>query len=805
MTFSVMADVPNPLFDSNGDPFSGAVLKAFLPGTTTNISIAIDSTGSSPQATITYNAEGKLEVTGNEILPYIDRTHKWGIFANAADATANTPFYMGPFNNVEKTSTSSEFSKSFDTVSLMVADTTLAIGEIVETAGYLTKGDGGDNRYEVVAAATGTNDAFEFINLPNTTPALQAKALFPGGVANIKQAGAFGDGSTDDQAFIAAAIATGRDIFYPAATYKLASTVDWNISAKHYGLDRKTTKILMADNLTLTVTAADVTLEGINFSAGGLSVDVHLLKIEKGANNFTMDACRIGDTATLVATSTQNGLRIDAQDVAQFEIKNTLFENISCMGDLTDIPVFNGFASGVIFFGNEAAEIDYTAPSKGSIHDCDFVNIFTEKNPENPGTVDSDADAVRIVITGGITPATNVQWGLDIDDCYFKSVQKSAVKCGGMTNLNVRRATIISDRTDIPMIAAVRIQWGSNVSVEDITCVGSFTFLINLFGQNIDVRGVSYSPTDTTQIDNYCILIQTETAFENRGITVTDVRATKCLGAISLSDPASVGSTGTNMSFSNFYIDRLLASSSVNPVLDIKDCTDVRLEDINIYDSNAQADVCLFLRDYEGLVIDSCYFEARLQIINQDDNSTKYPNLDLNNTVCKWVGSGNITVPLVNFVPTSGTEQVLHGIRIDGLTIISRSTTARVENGLKIKADDFSLDNIKFFGPDTVPAVIAPFIEALEVLDSSKGSVNAIRYNTDIPVAGAGTSWAVNIENSDGITVSDIVSDNNGVILRGTSTSNLINGVNCAVGEIAVQDDSSGTNTTANLFALVTP
>jgi len=100
-TFSVMEDVPNPLFDLKGDPFSGAVLKAFLPGTTTSISIAIDSAGGSPQTSITANAEGKWEVSGNEILPYIDQKHKWGVFANATDAAANTPFYMGPFNNVE--------------------------------------------------------------------------------------------------------------------------------------------------------------------------------------------------------------------------------------------------------------------------------------------------------------------------------------------------------------------------------------------------------------------------------------------------------------------------------------------------------------------------------------------------------------------------------------------------------------------------------------------------------------------------------------------------------------------------------
>lgn len=110
-TFSVMSDVPNPIIvDAAGTAGSGYVLKAFLPGTTTSTSIAIDGDGSSPQTSITANAEGKWEVTGNEILPYIDRTHKWGIFANATDATANTPFYMGPFDNVEKVSTVSTAS-----------------------------------------------------------------------------------------------------------------------------------------------------------------------------------------------------------------------------------------------------------------------------------------------------------------------------------------------------------------------------------------------------------------------------------------------------------------------------------------------------------------------------------------------------------------------------------------------------------------------------------------------------------------------------------------------------------------------
>jgi hypothetical protein len=101
MTWEAMDGVPNPLMVLGGGVAgSGYVLKCYLPGTTTSTPIAIDKDGSSPQTSITYNSEGKLEVSGNEIVPHIDITHKWGIFANSTDAAANTPFYMGPFDNI---------------------------------------------------------------------------------------------------------------------------------------------------------------------------------------------------------------------------------------------------------------------------------------------------------------------------------------------------------------------------------------------------------------------------------------------------------------------------------------------------------------------------------------------------------------------------------------------------------------------------------------------------------------------------------------------------------------------------------
>ena len=161
MSWSILQDVPNPHIDANGDPYSGAVLKAYLPGTTTSTSIAIDSTGSSPQASITYNAEGKLEVSGNEILPFINRTVKWGIFANATDAAANAPFSMGPFDNIKPLNVGDSIEHL--TLTEAVANVAATVGQIVQITDradgqfeYLTGQS--PNTFNIVAADSATLD-----------------------------------------------------------------------------------------------------------------------------------------------------------------------------------------------------------------------------------------------------------------------------------------------------------------------------------------------------------------------------------------------------------------------------------------------------------------------------------------------------------------------------------------------------------------------------------------------------------------------------------------------------------------------
>ena len=66
--------------------------------------------------------------------------------------------------------------RTFETVAEMVASTGLRIGNMVRTLGYTTSGDGGGNEYKIVAAATGTDDGGEFIDLVTH----QAQGLFLG-------------------------------------------------------------------------------------------------------------------------------------------------------------------------------------------------------------------------------------------------------------------------------------------------------------------------------------------------------------------------------------------------------------------------------------------------------------------------------------------------------------------------------------------------------------------------------------------------------------------------------------------------
>lgn len=225
-TWSPIAGLPNPIIvDAAGTAGSGYVLKAYLPGTTTSTSIAIDSAGSSPQASITANADGIWEVSGNEILPYIDQKSKWGIFANATDAAANTPFYMGPFDNVDKFADTDSTSVVFATTAAMQL-ATLAVGQRATTNEFST-GSGGGADYLIVSGDS--SDTYSKLLVAGGNTAV----LQNNGELHTRQYGLIGDGVADDtgalNAIVADMTSTSLPLIFDEGTYNYSTSPNWAI------------------------------------------------------------------------------------------------------------------------------------------------------------------------------------------------------------------------------------------------------------------------------------------------------------------------------------------------------------------------------------------------------------------------------------------------------------------------------------------------------------------------------------------------------------------------------------------------
>lgn len=76
--------------DAGGNPYSGAVLKAYEAGTTTPAVLATDATGGTTVGSVALNASGNPVVSGNVVIPHIDRSYKLVLYPSQAAADANS-------------------------------------------------------------------------------------------------------------------------------------------------------------------------------------------------------------------------------------------------------------------------------------------------------------------------------------------------------------------------------------------------------------------------------------------------------------------------------------------------------------------------------------------------------------------------------------------------------------------------------------------------------------------------------------------------------------------------------------------
>ena len=267
-----MALAPISQISTTYDQYPNYWLKGYAQGTATPISMATDSTGGTLLAKAEISAGGTVPIgfiktAGDAIfIPYYSEAYDLFLFPTEAEADANDTsnaiqvadnmaFLVDFANQVGA-------ARAFTNVAAMVAATDLSVGNYATTAGYLTAGDGGDNFYKVVNAATGTDDGGEYIDLATH----QANGLFPNGIRTVKQWGAVQDGSTDTTTEVQAAIDACAnkvlDFNSGSLSYIVAGivTITSPITIKAYGaiIEWDTN----AANQGLKVTSSDVHIYG---------------------------------------------------------------------------------------------------------------------------------------------------------------------------------------------------------------------------------------------------------------------------------------------------------------------------------------------------------------------------------------------------------------------------------------------------------------------------------------------------------------------------------------------------------------
>jgi hypothetical protein len=120
--------------DANGNPYSGAVLKAYTAGTSTPITMATDSAGGTTVSSIALNASGYPAVSGNVVLPYLNEKYKLALYPTQTAADANS----GAIWTQDNIAVTLDFGSSTRSISTTTALTATDKFTHIEASGTIT-------------------------------------------------------------------------------------------------------------------------------------------------------------------------------------------------------------------------------------------------------------------------------------------------------------------------------------------------------------------------------------------------------------------------------------------------------------------------------------------------------------------------------------------------------------------------------------------------------------------------------------------------------------------------------------------
>lgn len=113
--------------DVNGVPYSGAVLKFYAAGTSTNIPVATSQTGTPTVTSVALNSAGFPAVSGNVVVLFIDQDFKEALYPTQAAADSNTGA-LWTIDNVDPFAVLALPDNLTDINALTPADSTIIVG-----------------------------------------------------------------------------------------------------------------------------------------------------------------------------------------------------------------------------------------------------------------------------------------------------------------------------------------------------------------------------------------------------------------------------------------------------------------------------------------------------------------------------------------------------------------------------------------------------------------------------------------------------------------------------------------------------
>lgn len=286
--------------DSNGDPYSGAVLKSYLTGTTTNTNFATDSTGATQVTDIVLNANGYPAVSGSIVIPHTDQTTvKIALYPTQTAADADT--------------------------------------------GAIWSMDGVGGVLALLGTTTGTTLGFHLVKFPITaaeTTAGVTPTNYEYPEDDILRLAPNADGVTDDVSvfdnIIAIAVAGGPKKFklYPQHNYYLGSQVAINsTSASDIEIDGRGCTVTIGGNWKgFVATVSNVTgviFRNINFVGNSSGSSNRAIEAPSGCNSWLIENCTfdkfgaqcINTTASVTGWKVKNNRFTDLYSYAMLLLK----------------------------------------------------------------------------------------------------------------------------------------------------------------------------------------------------------------------------------------------------------------------------------------------------------------------------------------------------------------------------------------------------------------------------------------------------------------------------------------------------